>query len=95
MAYTSWLGVAGLFQIPYMGYLYPVLVVLLAVHLLLLWKQSRKVGYGPLIMSLTGASALLLVRLYAPQMHWALNTGILLMLAGSVWHGVAMRVQRD
>jgi hypothetical protein len=93
-AYTSWLGVASFLQAPGMRYLYPVLVALLGLHLLLLWKQASRVGYGALMASISGAVVLLLVRHYAPDMPWALNAGILLMLGGSVWNSMAMRRMR-
>lgn len=90
-AYSSWLGLAGIFQIPYMGFLFPVLVVLLAVHLLLLGKHVAQVGWGPLLTCVAGAITLLLVRQLAPDLRWALNIGILLMLAGSLWNTHAVK----
>ena len=90
-AYTSALGIAGLAQTPYFEYLFPALVAMLGVHLLLLWKQAARVGYGPFLASIGGAATLLLVRQYAPDAHWALNAGILLMLGGSVWNSFSMK----
>lgn len=90
-AYMSALGVVGLARIPYMGFLFPVLVAMLGIHLFLLWKQAGKAGYGPLLASVGGTLTVLLVRTYAPDAQWALNGGILLMLGGSVWHSFSMR----
>ncbi len=90
-AYMSALGFASLAQIPYVGFLFPVLVAMLGVHLVLLWKQVGKVGCGPLLASIGGTLTVLLVRSYAPGAHWALNGGILLMLGGSLWHSLSMK----
>jgi hypothetical protein len=90
-ALMSALGVASVAQLPYMGILFPVLVAMLGVHLFLLWKQVDKVGYGPLLASMAGTLTVLLVRTYASDEPWALRSGILLMLGGSVWHSFAMR----
>ena len=90
-AYSSALGLVGFSQIPYMGFLLPVLMVLLGVHLLLLLKQAGKVGYGPFLISVAGAITLFLVRRYASDTTWALNSGILLMVSGSAWNSFAMR----
>ena len=71
--------------------LLPVLVAMLGFHLISLGKQIRKVGYGPVILSVAGAATLFLVRRYAPTTGWALNCGILLIVSGSVWNSFAMR----
>ena len=78
-----------------MGYLFPVLVGLLALHLILLSKHVKQVGWGPLLASLIGAVTLLIVRHFAADCHWALNTGIVLMLVGSLWNTFAVRRRSD
>lgn len=93
-AYCSALGLVSLSKIPYMGYLLPVLVAMLGLHLVLLFRQARNYGYGPFAISVIGAATLFLVRHYAPDANWALNTGILLIVTGSVWNSFAMRRRR-
>lgn len=90
-AYCSALGLAGLAGSPYMEALLPVLVAMLGFHLISLGKQVRKVGYGPLLISVAGATTLFLVRRYTPSTGWALNSGILLIVSGSVWNSFSMR----
>ena len=89
--YMSALGVTGLAQVPYLSFLFPVLVGMLGVHLFLLWRQVDKVGPGPFLTSVAGILTVLLVRTYAADAHWALNGGILLMLGGSLWQSFSAR----
>jgi hypothetical protein len=84
-AYSSGFGATTIFQTQYIGYLFPVLVGMLGVHLLLVFKQSASVGYGPVLVSVCGTLTLLLGRHFVPQAHWVLNCGILLILGGSAW----------
>lgn len=93
-AYSSWLGLAGIIQIPYMGFIFPVLVTLLVVHLLLLVRHVPHIGWGPLLTCATGATLLMVFRQIAPEAGWALNSGILLMLAGSLWNTFSLRRRR-
>ena len=51
----SMFGSASLARTPYQGWLFPVLVVFLGLHLLLLLKKLPEKGYGPFIFSLAGA----------------------------------------
>jgi hypothetical protein len=90
-AFLSGLGISGLSKIPYPRFLFPFLVVLLVVHLLLLIMQASHAGYGPFFISVAGVLTLLLVRQYAPEVQWALNSGIVLMLGGSVWNSFSVR----
>ena len=90
-AYLSGLGISGISKIPYPRFLFPFLVVLLGVHLLLLIIQASHAGYGPFFISVAGALTLLFVRHYVPEVHWALNSGIVLMLSGSVWNSFSVR----
>jgi hypothetical protein len=90
-AYLSGLGISGIFQVPYPRFLFPFLILLLAVHLFLLLVQATHAGYGPFFISIAGALILLFTRHYVPEAHWALNSGIVLMLGGSVWNTFSIR----
>jgi hypothetical protein len=90
-AFLSGLGISGISKIPYPRFLFPFLVVLLGGHLLLLIMQASHAGYGPFLISVAGALTLLFVRYYVPEVHWALNSGIVLMLGGSVWNSFSVR----
>jgi len=92
-AYMSALGFAGLAQLPYPEYLFPVLVAMLGLHLLLAWRQVARVGYGPPLVSLAGMAAVLLVRWYDPETPWALYGGMGLMFGGALWHSLSLRRQ--
>ena len=92
-AYCSALGLAGLSELPYPGILLPVLSGLLLLNLFLLGKQAPKVGFGPLLLGVTGTACLFLFRRYAPELHWGLNGGVLLMVAGFAWNSLALRSQ--
>lgn len=94
-AYSGALGIASIVQIPYMGFLFPVLVALLGLHLWLLFKQAARVGHGPFLISVGGAVTLLLVRYWFPHASWALKSGILLMLLGSIWNSFSLNRMRS
>lgn len=93
-AYCGALGLAGISELPHFGYVLGVLVFLLGLHLLLLLRQARRVGYGPFLISIAGAVVILLVRQYAPETSWVANSGILLIVSGSLWNSFAMRRRR-
>lgn len=93
-AYSSWLSIVGIFPIPYMGFMFPVLTAILGMHLLLLFRQSVYVGYGPFLISISGAFTLLFVRHHFPQAHSALNGGILLVLGGSFWNSFSVKQRK-
>lgn len=80
-------------QIPskYIGYLFPILVGVLLLHFVMLSKHVRQVGWLPLLACLVGTVTLLVARRFAADCHWVLNSGITLMLVGSVWNTFAVR----
>lgn len=90
-ACSSAMGIAGIAQGPYLGLLFPVLLVMLGVHLLFLLKHVRLVGYGPLLLSVVGASAVLIARQYSLSSQWPSNFGILLIFTGSIWSNFSVR----
>src|SRR2546425_8919047 len=59
-AYMSALGIAGLAQIPYMSFVFPVLVGMLGLHLFLLGRQMIRVRPGPFLASVVGTLIVLL-----------------------------------
>jgi hypothetical protein len=85
------LGIGGLANIPHLKFIFPVLVVMLAVHLLLLLKQSKRIGYGPFLVSLAGALTISIARQYSPLIRGVLNLGMGLVLAGSIWNTFSMK----
>jgi hypothetical protein len=85
------LGIGGLANITYLKFMFPVLVVMLGVYLFLLLKQSKRVGYGPFLVSLAGALTISIARQYSPLIRGVLNLGIALVLAGSIWNTFSMK----
>lgn len=85
-AYMSMLGGVGLANIPYMKWLYPLLIVFLGLHLLLLLRKAKKKGFGPFLLSLAGSLALLGGRGIVPAHEHVLMAGMLLILSGSLWN---------
>ena len=84
-AYLSVFGIAGAARIPYPGWLYPLLALMLVVHLLLALRRVPQSGAGPFALALGGAVTLLVGRHYAPFGDGMLIAGILLIAAGSLW----------
>jgi len=90
-AYSTTLGIAGSFHIPYSGYLFPPLLALLGLHLVSLVRRSAVVGWGASVVSLAGACTILAGHRWFPGIHWLLNIGILLVFGGSLWNSFAMK----
>ncbi len=85
-AYMSMFGSFGLAQIPYQSWLFPVLLGFLGLHLLLIYRRVPEKGYGPLILSIAGVAILMLSRSLLPDSMPLLATGLLFILAGSLWN---------
>ena len=90
-AYMTMFGSAGLARTPYIGWLFPVLIALLSLHLLLLLQKARKKGYGPFICSVTGALIILGSRAFLPSNQFVMIPGVLLILSGSLWNSFSFR----
>jgi len=83
-AYMSVLGSAWLAGIPYAGWIFPLLLVASALHLLLLWQNVRRHGWACLVLSVAGISCILVERNLFTGNRWLLVAGLLLMLTGSL-----------
>lgn len=88
--YMSMFGSIKLAQIPYMGWLLPVLCVFFGIHLFILFKKRIKVGYLPFILSLAGSIIILNAKIYFPQYNWLLFTGMALILSGSLYNSFSI-----
>jgi mercuric ion transport protein len=82
----SLLGNVGLAQLPYMSWLFPVLIVSLGLHLLLLLKRVPTRGFGPFAISLLGVLIVLGSRTFFPLNKLVILPGVLLILFGSLWN---------
>lgn len=82
--YMSMFGSVGLAKLPYMGWLLPVLMVLLAFHLVMLWKKTAQHGYIPFVLSLLGSLLIIIGRSYFPLEEWVLIAGIACIISGSL-----------
>lgn len=84
--YMSMLGSFGLAKIPFMGWLLPVFLLFLAIHLWMLLKRASEKGYGPFIFSLVGFTVLLFGRTICLNLEWLSILGMLLIVIGSFWN---------
>lgn len=82
--YMSMFSSIGLARIPYMGWLFPVLLAFLALHLVLLARQVAKNGYLPLVLSLLGVAFIAAGRFLLPNISLMLYTGVGFITLGSV-----------
>jgi hypothetical protein len=82
--YMSMFGSVGLAQIPFMPWLLPVLVFILAIHLAMLYKSASQKGFLPFTISLAGTLMILAVRTFFPPEQWLLITGMTLVICGSL-----------
>ena len=83
--YMSMFSGLGIAQLPYLKWMLPVLLLLFALNLYLLYRKANKTGYGPFFITLTGAIIILLGRNFFPAEKELLYTGMLLVLSGSLW----------
>ncbi|MFN0214541.1 MAG: hypothetical protein ACKVT2_09825, partial [Saprospiraceae bacterium] len=89
--YMSMFGSFGLARTPYMGWLFPVLICFLGLHLLLLLKKAPQKGYGPFLVSLAGALLIVFGRNLFPSDEWILFSGMLFILSGSLWSSFSVK----
>lgn len=82
--YMSMFGSLGLARLPYMGWLLPVLLFFLAVHLFMIYKKSVSNSYVPFLLSLTGAVIILVGRFSFNNEKWLLVTGMVCLISGSL-----------
>lgn len=83
-AYMSALGSLGLVKIPYLPWMLPVLLGLLALHLLVLLRQLTQGRYWPFVCGVLGTACILLGRSVWPHEAWLLLAGPGLLIVGSL-----------
>lgn len=83
-AYMSLFGFLGLSQLPFMGWLLPVLLLFFGFYLIILYKKSSKNGYLPFQLSLIGASFLAIGKLFFPLETWIAIIGIICIISSSL-----------
>lgn len=84
--YMSMLGSFGLAKIPFMGWLLPVFLLFLAVHLWMLLNRIPEKGYGPFLFSLIGFTVLLFGRIIYLDLEWLSILGMSFIVVGSFWN---------
>lgn len=82
--YMSMFGSIGLARLPYMPWLFPVLMAFLAFHLFMLWRKVPQKGYLPFLISLAGAMVILSGKVFFPLTQWLAVTGMVLIISGSL-----------
>ncbi|WP_293308354.1 hypothetical protein [Pedobacter sp. UBA5917] len=88
-AYMSMFGSLSIARLPYMGWLLPVLFVLLGVHMLLLLRRAQRVGYLPFFASLLGALSLITARVFFPAEQGLLMVGMAFIIGGSLLNSLS------
>ena len=83
--YMSMFGSLGLSQLPYMGWLLPVLIGFLAIHLFMIYKKSTRNNYLPFLLSFVGVMVILIGRFSFGNEKWILISGMLFMISGSLF----------
>lgn len=74
--YMSMFSSVGMAKLPYMKWLLPFLFVLLALYLIMLYRNSARVGLMPLIISGFGSIVLWFARTTFTDAKWMLMLGI-------------------
>lgn len=82
--YMSMFGSLGLARLPYMGWLLPVLMLFLVVHLGMIYKKSVGKNYTAFLLSLIGAIIILTGRFLFSNEKWLLITGMIFIISGSL-----------
>lgn len=82
--YMSMFGSLGLARLPYMPWLYPVLMAFLVFHLFMLWRKIPQKGYLPFLISLAGAMVIISAKVFFPLVQWLSITGMILIISGSL-----------
>lgn len=84
--YMSMFGSLGLSQVPYMGWLLPVLIGFLGFHLLMLFRKGKKIGYVPFGISLMGTFFIMAGRLFPllPENKVLLILGMACLISSSL-----------
>lgn len=85
--YMSLFTGIGLSNIPYQRWLLPVFAGILLIHLLLLAKNVKSKGYGPILISAFGFLLLIISKFYYPEVESILYVGIVQISIGSLWNG--------
>jgi mercuric ion transport protein len=82
--YMSMFSCLGLSKLPYMGWLLPVLIGFLGIHLYVIYKKSIQNRHFIFMLSLLGALVLILGRVCFSSEKWILFTGMGLLISGSL-----------
>lgn len=82
--YMSMFGSIGLSQLPYMGWLLPILMGFLGFHLIILYRKGKKNGYLPFYVSLLGAFFMLIGRTFLPESKILLFIGVICIITSSL-----------
>lgn len=91
--YMSMFGSLGLARLPYMPWLLPVLFFFMAIHLFILFRKAQQKGYLPFLLSLTGATIILLGRGFFPAEKWLLISGMVLIISGSLFNSFSGNIR--
>jgi membrane-bound ClpP family serine protease len=79
----SMFGSLGLSRLPYMGWLLPVLIALMALHLVMLWRKVPSIGWRPLILSVAGCVTIAATRLLDVTTTWPVLLAMVMIISGS------------
>ena len=89
-AYMSMFGGFSISRLPYQGWLYPVLIGFLSLHLILVFLNRRRKGLGPFTVSLAGVLTILISRMLGFENNYTFIIGMLGILSGSLWNSFSI-----
>lgn len=89
-AYMSIFGGLSISRLPYQGWLYPVLIGFLSLHLILIFLNRSRKGLGPFTVSLAGVLIILISRMLGFEDNFTFIIGMLGILTGSLWNSFSM-----
>lgn len=81
-----------LLQLPYTFWLLPILLLLVAIYLIILYWKSPKNYYVPFQLSLSGAIFLLIGKLFFPFENWITILGMIFIVTNSIWINIGVQV---
>ena len=90
-AYFSMFGSFSVAQARSLGWLFPLLISFLVLHLLLLLKKAPQKGYGPFMLSLAGALLIISGRIFFQFNNVVLISGMSGILVGSLWNSFSAK----
>lgn len=89
-AYMSLFSSIGISRIPYMPWLFPILIMALGIHLFFLFRKIHEKGYLPIALCIIGALCIVLSRYYLLENPLTNYVGLLAIISGSLLNNFSL-----